>query len=108
MSLDSRLEHLGGDAWRVQDGDVTIGSFEWPSLRISVSWKALVFADAAEERAYDEHTGGLALDDVLDRFEADLDAKGIAMPRPAEPEHDEAFVEVISGAYVREPARARA
>jgi len=108
MSLDSRLEHVGGDAWRVQDGDVTIGAFAWPALRISVSWKAFVFADEAEERAYDERTDGLSLDDVLDRFEADLDAKGTRMPRPAEPEHDEAFVELISQAYVTGPAPARA
>ncbi len=108
MSLDSRLEHLGGDQWRVQDGDTTIGAFEWPALRISVSWKALVFADAAEERAYDEHTDDLDLEIVLDRFEADLDARGIRMPRPAEPSHDVGFTELISDAYVSGPGTAPA
>jgi hypothetical protein len=106
MTLDSRLEHLGGDRWRVQDGDTTIGAFDWPALRISVSWKAMVFADEASERAYDEHTHDLTLDEVLDRFEADLAARDIRMPRPEDPCHDEAFVEVISDAYVRTPARA--
>jgi hypothetical protein len=108
MSLDSRLEHLGGDRWCVRDGDTTLGELAWPELRISVSWKAIVFADEAEERAYDEHTSDLAFDDVLDRFEADLDARGIAMPRPAEPSQDEAFVDLISSAYVCEPGAAQA
>jgi len=103
MTLESRLEHLGGERWRVQDGDTTIGELAWPALRISVSWKAIVFADAAEEQAYDEHTSDLRFHDVLDRFEADLDARGIRMPRPAEPSHDEAFIDVITDAYVAMP-----
>jgi len=106
MTLASRLEHRGGEAWRIQDGDDTIWAFDWPELRISVSWKAIVFADESEERAYDEHTSDIVLDDVLDRFEADLDGRGIRMPRPAEPSHDEAFIDVISGAYVASPAAA--
>ncbi len=108
MSLDTRLEHLGGERWRVQDGDTTIGAFEWPALRISVSWKAYVFADAAEERAYDEHEADLDLATVLDRFEADLDTKGIRMPRPDEPSHDPAFVGLISDTYVSGPGSTRA
>ena len=90
----------------MRDGDTTIGAFDWPALRISVSWKAMVFADEASERAYDEHTQDLSFDEVLDRFEVDLAARGIRMPRPEDPRHDEAFVEVISGAYVKTPARA--
>lgn len=103
MSLDSRLEHVGGDAWRVRDGADTLGAFDWPELRISVSWKAIVFADEAEERAYDEHASDITLDDVLDRFEADLDARGVRMPRPTDPSHDEAFIDLVSATYVTLP-----
>jgi hypothetical protein len=106
LTLESRLEYTGGDDWRIRDGDEVLAEFAWPALRISVSWKAYVFADEAEERAYDTHSDDLEMSDVLDRFEADLDGRGIAMPRPAEPSHDEAFVDVISNAYVCEPGSA--
>lgn len=108
MSLDTRLEHVGGEHWRVQDGADTLGEFDWPSLRISVSWKAIVFRDAAEERAYDDHTADLDIGDVLDRFEADLEARDIHMPRPTEPSHDEAFIDVITEAYVTSPVQSAA
>lgn len=104
LSLESRLEHRGGDAWRIQDGDRTVAELEWPALRISVSWKAIVFGSAEEEQAYDRHSSDLDLATVLDRFEADLATRGIAMPRPASPLHDEAFVDTISSAYVTAPA----
>ena len=103
LSLDSRLEYRGGDAWRIQDGDETRAELDWPALRISVSWKAIVFASDEEERAYDRHSDDLDLATVLDRFEADLATQGIGMPRPASPLHDEAFVDTISRAYVMSP-----
>ncbi len=103
LSLDSRLEHRGGEAWRIQDGSRTLAELDWPSLRISMSWKAIVFASAEEEQAYDRHSDDLDLETVLDRFEADLSDRGIVMPRPAAPLHDEAFVDTISNAYVTAP-----
>lgn len=107
MSLESRLEHTGGDAWRIRDGARTLAELEWPALRISVSWKARVFADAAEEEAYASHADDLDLETVLDRFEADLALRGIAMPRPDAPVHHEAFIETISNAYVSGPGPTR-
>lgn len=107
MTLESRLVHSGGDAWCIRDGERTLSEFEWPALRISVSWKAMVFADAAEEEAYDTHSHDLELAEVLDRFEADLDARGITMPRPEVPVHDEAFIDTISNAYVSGPSTTR-
>ncbi len=104
LTLASRLEHRGGDRWRIQDGERTLAELAWPALRISVSWKALVFEDAAEEQAYDAHTDDLDLATVLDRFEADLASRGIEMPRPAAPLHDEAFIDTLSKAYVKAPS----
>ena len=107
MSLDSRLEFEGGDTWRIREGGETLGEFEWPALRASVSWKAIVFADEAEERSHDEHTDDLSFTALLDRFEADLAARGVTMPRPAETSHDEAFIDTITQAYVKAPVPAR-
>jgi hypothetical protein len=104
MTLESRLVHTGGDGWCIRDGERMLAEFEWPALRISVSWKAMVFADAAEEEAYDSHSDDLDLAGVLDRFEADLATRGIAMPRPEEPVHDEAFIDTLSNAYVSGPS----
>ncbi len=105
MTLATRLEHRGGDAWEIrQDGECR-AALAYPELRISVSWKAYVYRDAAQERAH--RTGGadaLTLDAVLERFAADLAERGIDLARPSDPLHEESFVELLSRAYVRTPS----
>lgn len=104
MTLDTRLEHRGGEDWAVVDGDATRAQLRYEELRISVSWKAQVFRDEAERDAVDAHSDDLSLDDVLGRFADDLGRRGIACEPPAEPLRDPAFVELLAGTYVREPS----
>ena len=106
MTLDTRLEHLGGDDWRIADGDRTRAELRYERLRISVSWKAEVFRDAAEQRLVDEHRDDLAIDEVLDRLLDDLARRGLAAQRPTEPASDPEFIDLLSRAYRREPGLA--
>jgi hypothetical protein len=103
MTLDTRLEHTGGNEWRIV-GDREFACFGYERLRISVSWKALAFRDEAEQRKVDDHTHDLSFDEVLERFYADLSRRRIAFELPADPLEDEAFVETLAAAYVREPS----
>lgn len=99
LTLDSRLEPDGARGWRVVDGEREIGAYRDDQLRISVSWKAQVFADDAAVRAYEEHTDDLGLGDVLDRFRDDFAARGTPLAAPDDPLHDPGFVRTLSRAY---------
>jgi len=103
MTLDTRLEHEGGDRWFIADGDRRRAELGYDELRISVSWKAQVFRDEAEQRAYDEHLDDLDIDEVFERFYADLDARGIAFQRSENPLQDPELVDLLARVYVNEP-----
>ena len=79
--------HLVCDApgrWSVREGDTAVASYAWDEMRFSISWKAYCFADAAERRAWRDHTDDLALDTILDRLVDDLRARGrLTGDRPA-------------------------
>jgi len=103
MTLDTRLEHRGGDAWAiVQDGEAR-AEMPFSELRISVSWKAYVYRDAAQRRAHENGGGALDLEAVVERFAADLAARGVDLDPPADPLHDEGFVELLTRSYVHAP-----
>jgi hypothetical protein len=99
LTLDSRLEPDGRTGWRVVDGERELGAYRNDQLRISVSWKAQVFADADAARIYDEHADDLTFDAVLARFRDDFAARGTPLAMPADPLHDPDFVRTLSRAY---------
>jgi hypothetical protein len=103
MTLETRLEHDGEDAWAIREGGETRARMRFEDLRISVSWKAYVYRDTEQRRRHESGGGGLDLDQVVDRFGSDLASRGIAFRAPADPLHDEAFVELLTRSYVREP-----
>jgi hypothetical protein len=103
MTLEARLEHDGGDDWAIRQDGETRATMKFEALRISVSWKAYVYRDAEQRRRHQAGAGALDLDQVVDRFGSDLRARGIAFTPPADPLHDEAFVELLTRAYVHEP-----
>ena len=104
LSLDSRLEHVGGDAWRIVDGDRALAEPTFSALRVSVSWKAYVFRSEEERDRVDAGADRIDLDEVWSRFTTDLEARGVAFERPVEPLTDEAFIDVLSKTYKREPS----
>jgi hypothetical protein len=76
--LPGQAIHWAGDGtWEVRDGERVVGRYAWGALRLSLQWKALCFADAAERAAYEDGTDDLDLDRVLETLLADLRSRGV-------------------------------
>ncbi|MHA7839001.1 MAG: hypothetical protein ACX98W_16200 [bacterium] len=99
--LESELMPAPDDSgdWIVRDRDEEIARYPYEAIRISVSWKAEVFADDAARRVREEHLDDLTLDGVVDRFLADLSDRGLAIERPADPLEDPDFMAALSDVY---------
>ena len=82
MTLETRLEHDGGDDWAIREAGETRARMRFEALRISVSWKGYVYRDAEQRRRHESGAGGLDLDQVVDRFDSDLTARGIDFRPP--------------------------
>lgn len=72
LTIDTHLDHDGDDWIVVDDGEV-IGRYTEDELRISVSWKAKVYADAETKRASDAGQGALTVDQILARFDTQFE-----------------------------------
>lgn len=104
MSKDAELVHRGGDAWAIVDGGEEIGAFATDRLRVSLSWKGIVFSDEADRRRHDEHLDDIDLAGVLKRFSDDFAARGETLAIPSDPLTDPVFVRTLRDAYVRYPS----
>lgn len=102
LTLESELARDGGE-FAVREGAREHGRFGWDALRVSLSWKALVFRSDAERRRYDEHTDDVDLDEVVRRFSADLRERGVAFAVPEDPTRDPAWIATLREQYVRYP-----
>jgi hypothetical protein len=107
LGLESELvrEEAG---WAIRDGARRLAAFPGEELRISLSWKALVFESDADRRRFDEHTDDIDLAEVLRRFGDDLAARGERIEWPADPVRDPGVIRRLTAHYVRYPARAAA
>jgi hypothetical protein len=94
LCFDRRAER-----WEIVKGDRTFGTFAPDDIRVSVSWKAQVFADAEEARVYDEHMDDIAFEQVVSAWGADLAERGIGLPDSSDPLHDPAFVSAVTSSY---------
>jgi len=103
LTLDSQLAFADAGHWEVRDGGQVLGSWPASRVRVSLSWKGVVFRDAEEARVHDDHRDDLTLPIVLDALRADLAARGSEVPVPADPLHDPRFVTALSRAYHRAP-----
>lgn len=102
LTLDSELRRAGA-RWSIVDGDRALATFGRERLRVSLSWKALVFAGDADRRRYDDHEDDLDLAEVLRRFTADLAARGISVTLPEDPVRSPEFTRLLHEHYVRYP-----
>ncbi len=105
LSLDSELVRRDEATWGIVDGSADVATFEASRLRVSLSWKADVFADEADRRRHDNHDDDLSLDTVFDRIRSDLASRGLDSSIPTEdPLRDPSFISRLQDAYMRYPA----
>jgi hypothetical protein len=103
LRLESQLVRENG-GWAIRDGERALASFGTEALRVSLSWKALVFESEADRRRHDEHTDDLDLAEVLRRFGADLAQRGVRVSWPSDPVRDPTVIRLLTETYVRYPA----
>jgi len=103
LSLDAELVHDGSGTWSIVDEGKTVASFGRDALRMSLSWKADVFATEAEAACVDDHDDDIDLGGVVARFVDDLRERGVAASAPDDPVRDPAFIALLQEHYVRYP-----
>lgn len=99
LSLDTELRYGGGGAWEVATGNTVHCAWPGEKIRVSVSWKAEVFASAAEARERDDHSDDLMLDTVIDHFQRALDDRGLGVGRSENNIADPEFIAAVSEAF---------
>lgn len=100
MDLTVAAELRRGDGvWVVVDGKKEVIAYPDEVTRITVSWKGEI-SDDNEAAA-----GELTLDQVIDIFMTDLEARSLATQYPTDPLHDEAWISTLAGAYRESPPR---
>jgi hypothetical protein len=104
LTLDSQLAFAGAGTWEVREAGRVLARYPATRVRVSLSWKAIVFRDAEEARLHDEQRDTLTLPVVLDTLRADLAARGVEAPKSADPLHDPAFVAALTRAYHQAPS----
>jgi hypothetical protein len=88
-----------GPDWRVVDQGRELLRYNAREIRVSVSWKAEVFADDKAARVRSEHLDDLSLDHVVTALVDDLEKRGHDLIRPENPLRDEGFIRLLNEAY---------
>jgi hypothetical protein len=104
LSRDAELVRCDPDTWAINDEGAQKASFPTDKVRVSLSWKAIAFADEADRRRHDDHSDDIDLAEVLRRFSADFARRGESLDLPADPVADPDFVRTLNAAYVHYPS----
>jgi hypothetical protein len=103
LGRDSRLVR-SGSGWHVHDAAGNRQArFSDDEVRITVSWKADVFANADEAELHDRGDVALTLETVVQTFEQDLASRGIDVHATTDPLADQAWIGVLASTY-QDPA----
>lgn len=92
-----------GEAWAVRDQGETLARVPREQVRVSVSWKALVFGDAREAALADSGADDLDPRSVVSIFLDDLRARGRAIQPGPEPLENPEFMTALGETYTRRP-----
>jgi hypothetical protein len=85
--------------WEIRNtrvGDITYSTRQ---IRASVLWKAYAFADAAAERAFDNHDDDLTSEMIVDIFSRDLAQRGVSVVTPNDPLNDAEWLALLARQY---------
>lgn len=100
MSPDSALHARDDGGWEILGSEGTSGPLGPTDVRISLLWKAITFADAADARRFDEHEDDLDLRTIVSVFQQDLSRRGMRAPEPDDPFTDERWSGVLTRTYL--------
>lgn len=106
LTMASELRRAADGGWLIAEGDREIARFEDDRLRVSLSWKADVFADDGDRRRHDDHLDDLDGEEVLRRIDDDLRRRGVDLQMPPAdtgPWSDPDLVEALGAVYMRYP-----
>lgn len=98
LTLDSTLA-LEDDTYVIREADRELARYPFSAVRLSVSWKAMVFGSDAERRAYEAHTDDLTLADVERTFLEDLGARRLDTTPPTNLLTDRRFIKLLNETY---------
>ncbi len=99
----TRLHFLGGEGWELRSAGGAQANYQWRDIRYSISWKGYCFTNEAGCRTWQEHSDDISLEQILDIFEHDLQARGlIGANRPGP---DEFALQMVQ-TYIRFPGAA--
>lgn len=99
IAADCRLVR-GDNRWDIIDGDAaTIAHIDDVEARITVSWKADVYADRDEHERALVGSDDLSFDTVIDTFCADLSARGMSVEAPSDPLNDADWTALLAATY---------
>jgi hypothetical protein len=104
LTRDAELVRHDEGHWAIVDQGDERAVFATDQLRVSLSWKALVFHDDADRRRYDDHTDDIGLDEVIARFAEDFASRDESFAIPADPLTDPDFLRTLHAAYVHYPS----
>lgn len=103
LTIDAVIDHDAEGTWTIRDPDPVV-TYDPGEVRITISWKAEVFADEAERDATRAAVDDpLPVDAIVARFMDDLRSKGLDPAEPTDPLHDPAWMAALDEAY---PSRA--
>jgi hypothetical protein len=99
FGASSRLRFDGGPEALVLDGERVAARYASDQIRVSLLWKALVFATREDARAFDRGSDDLSLEQVFEIFSGDLRARGIEHGLPADPLEDPDWSKLLLETY---------
>jgi len=106
LTLDAELAHDPVTAvWAIRDRGEIVADYDAGVVRTTVSWKAQVYVDEQERDLVRSGDDALQLATIVDRFQADLAARGLTVADPSDPLADERWMTVLAEAYRRSAPR---
>lgn len=102
LTLDSQL-HVAGGIGRIVEAGSELARYDAGELRVSVSWKALVFRDDRERERYERKEDALTHAEVTRLFCADLARRGLDATPPTDALGERGWVDRLNAAYAYAP-----
>lgn len=104
-TVDSQLAPVADESgdWNVMDAGRELMRYRADEIRLSVSWKAEVFADAEAARIRREEADDIGLEQVVDILLQALAEQGVATSRPSDPLHDVVFIDRLKELFPMPP-----